>query len=95
MNEFDPPSCQGCGTNATWWQIFVEYASIELKCRPVTTTIFSAAFLAKCVRTSQKICSDCIDSYIHTHNQRLLARLKEDIDALPAYIASVDPSFAD
>jgi hypothetical protein len=86
MDEFDPPFCEGCGTNATWWQVFVEYACIELKRRPVTTTIFSPAFLAKCVRTSRQICEECVDSYMHTCSQQLLARLKEDIDALPAYI---------
>ncbi|KAG8764189.1 hypothetical protein FRC11_000043 [Ceratobasidium sp. 423] len=94
MNEFDPPYCEGCGTNATWWEIFVQYGSIELKRRPVTDTIFSAAFLAKCVRTSRRICGECIDSYMHTHSQKLLTRLKEDIDALPAYISSVDPFVA-
>ncbi|CAE6433040.1 unnamed protein product [Rhizoctonia solani] len=86
MNEFDPPYCEGCGTNATWWQIFVQYGSIELKRRPVTDTVFSAAFLAKCVRTSRHVCGECIDSYMHTYSQTLLTRLKEDIDALPAYI---------
>ncbi|KAH7340375.1 hypothetical protein B0J17DRAFT_316394 [Rhizoctonia solani] len=90
MDEFDPPYCEGCGTNATWWQIFVQYGSIELKRRPVTDTIFSPAFLAKCVRTSRRICSACIDSYMHTYSQKLLTRLKEDIDVLPAYISSVD-----
>lgn len=93
MNEFDPPTCKGCGTNATWWQIFVEYGTIEVKRRPVTATIFSPAFLAKCVRTSQQVCGYCVDSYMHTYSQKLLARLKEDIDALPVYIASVDPHF--
>ncbi|KAJ1310286.1 hypothetical protein OPQ81_007026 [Rhizoctonia solani] len=91
MDEFDPPYCEGCGTNATWWQVFVQYGSIELKRRPVTDTIFSPAFLAKCVRTSRRICSECIDSYLHTDSQKLLARLKEEIDGLPAYISSVDP----
>ncbi|KAF8602686.1 hypothetical protein BDV93DRAFT_185057 [Ceratobasidium sp. AG-I] len=88
MYEFDPPMCHGCGTNATWWQIFVEYGCIELKRRPVTTTIFSPTFLAKCVRTSRQVCEECVESYMHTHSQRLLRRLKEDIDALPSYIAS-------
>ncbi|KDN49476.1 hypothetical protein RSAG8_02178, partial [Rhizoctonia solani AG-8 WAC10335] len=62
MNEVDPPYCEGCGTNATWWQIFVQYGSIELKRRPVTDTIFSSAFLAKCVRTSRHICGQDIDA---------------------------------
>ncbi|KAG8792043.1 hypothetical protein FRC12_007417 [Ceratobasidium sp. 428] len=91
MDESDPPFCRGCGTNATWWQIFVEYGCIELKRRPVTTTIFSPDFLAKCVRTSRKICQDCVDSYMHNRSQKLLARLKEDIDALPTYIMAAGP----
>ncbi|CAE7218368.1 unnamed protein product [Rhizoctonia solani] len=91
MDEFDPPYCEGCGTNATWWQVFVEFGSIELKRRPVTDTIFSAAFLAKCVRSSRGTCESCVDSYMHRFTQRLLTRLKEDIDALPAYMSSVDP----
>ncbi|KAF8758751.1 hypothetical protein RHS01_02765 [Rhizoctonia solani] len=88
MDEPDPPYCEGCGTNAIWWQIFVEYAGIELKRRPVTDTIFSTAFLARCVRSSRGICGKCIDSYMHAHSQSLLTRLKEDIDALPAYISA-------
>ncbi|CAE6427456.1 unnamed protein product [Rhizoctonia solani] len=91
MDELDPPYCEECGTSATWWQIFVQYGSIELKRRPVTDTIFSATFLAKCVRTSRHICGVCTDSYMQSCSQKLLARLKEDIDALPAYISSVDP----
>jgi hypothetical protein len=87
MNEFDPPYCKGCGTNATWWQVFVRYGSIELKRRPVTDKVFSPAFLAKCVRTSHRICRECIDSYMHTYSQKLLARLKKDIDSLPVYIS--------
>ncbi|KAG9127945.1 hypothetical protein FRC07_007183 [Ceratobasidium sp. 392] len=70
MNESDPPFCRGCGTNATWWQIFVEYGCIELKHRPTTATIFCPDFLA---------------------SQKLLARLKEDIDALPTYIMAAGP----
>ncbi|KAL5636020.1 hypothetical protein ACGC1H_004733 [Rhizoctonia solani] len=91
MDELDPPYCEECGTNASWWQIFVQYGSIELKRRPVTDTIFSAAFLAKCVRTSRHLCRACTDSYMQSSSQKLLTRLKEEIDALPAYISSVDP----
>ncbi|KAG9099541.1 hypothetical protein FS749_001028 [Ceratobasidium sp. UAMH 11750] len=91
MYENDPPFCRGCGTNATWWQVFVEHGCIELRRRPVSTTIFSPTFLAKCVRTSRQICEDCVDSYMHTRSQKLLARLKEDIDALPTYIMDAGP----
>ncbi|QRW00296.1 The BTB (BR-C, ttk and bab)/POZ (Pox virus and Zinc finger) domain [Ceratobasidium sp. AG-Ba] len=86
MEEADPPFCRGCGTNATWWQVFVEYGCAELKRRPVSTTIFSPDFLAKCVRTSKQVCEDCVESYMHVRSQKLLTRLKEDIDALPVYI---------
>ncbi|CUA72359.1 hypothetical protein RSOLAG22IIIB_01026 [Rhizoctonia solani] len=91
MDELDPPYCDGCGSNATWWQVFVQFGGIELKRRPVTDTIFSAAFLAKCVRTARQVCGPCVDSYMQSDNQKLLARLKENIDALPAYISAVDP----
>ncbi|KAG9103852.1 hypothetical protein FRC06_007530 [Ceratobasidium sp. 370] len=91
MYEADPPFCRGCGTNATWWQVFVEHGCIELRRRPVSTTVFSPNFLAKCVRTSRQICEDCVDSYMHTRSQKLLARLKEDIDALPTYIMDAGP----
>ncbi|CAE6412407.1 unnamed protein product [Rhizoctonia solani] len=94
MDEPNPPYCEECGANAIWWQIFVQYGSIELKRRPVTDTIFSPAFLAKCVRTSSHVCGGCVDSYMHTYSQKLLTRLKEDIDQLPAYISLVDPFVA-
>lgn len=64
-----------------WWKDWERRAKAELWVRPTTEVIFSLGFLAESAKAG---CERCAGSILDAH--LFLARLKQDIDALPSTI---------